>query len=1069
MANVTKKNINGMSWWVRTSLILLLTLASTGFMSGGWYKPSDVRAASNPRTYYLIGNTSTILGADGTANLPTAQSTTNATSTTTPTFRGLLSTSVGTATSWRPASTSTGTIVMLNGYGPVYANDIDISSITVTMAVRSNNTGYSWRMYLYDYDPAGAANNKTLIATSTSVSTTRTGTTQGLAPTYTIQGTGRIQAGHRLMAQIVHVATAASTAERIYYGGNTSTNGVIINVTETDVVADTTPPTAGTITITPDSGTYTAVAPTITTQFTDAESAVTSCQYTTNGADWAAGVVSGVASPYSCTANPTGLTGFLNINMRATSAGGQGTAVQIQRTVDTTQPTDGTLTVTRGDAQNSIFWSTATDNGGGSIETYILRYATGATAPANCAAGTAVTGSPFTSATLSVIHSGLTNNTQYSYRLCATDTLGNTSGGVTGSGTPTGIPPSTITSCNGCHGYTSSFGDGTDRNVPPSQFPGSHNKHVVVYSMQCSECHTVPVTESMADYKHANRKIDMAASIRNGSYQKTTGWPVTNTPTFSTCNNTQCHGATNPTWGAATATVNDCTICHAAVQGNRRQVTGTGGDISASYSSKHINSNTPDYNSCLACHEQSSHKTYSNGISVKLTGGVVYDGTAATAGALKGICITCHNGTGTPFAASGDTATPYNISATWPATGGAHDSKMICLNCHGNSGGVDGDTLNPKYNVHDSGTAHMLQDSGYDVLNPATYCLNCHNAASVDPNKSSKNISAQLALANKHTSATCFDCHGDKDNNVGSIHSLRAGSQAAGSGVIANNIARATGRSMTWSATNWGGASASANLASGAATAEYQICFKCHAAIGTGTTPDVPGAGTLAASFTNLALEFNPNNKSGHPIAVGLNNYPNSTAPKALTAAKMKAPWNVNLGTQVMTCSDCHATDSAASKGPHGSSVKWMLAGTNKAWPYTTTAGNGASTGTLFRLATYNTGNGTANGLFCLNCHTVTGSNNWHSNADITGGEHGGNAIVACASCHIRVPHGGKISRLLQATNAPARYMSNGNGAASSFDSWGSNATGAIKGSTMSSASFNSSCSRHNSASGETW
>jgi hypothetical protein len=275
----------------------------------------------------------------------------------------------------------------------------------------------------------------------------------------------------------------------------------------------------------------------------------------------------------------------------------------------------------------------------------------------------------------------------------------------------------------------------------------------------------------------------------------------------------------------------------------------------------------------------------------------------------------------------------------------------------------------------------------------------------------------------------------------------------------------ATGKGVTtWNSSNWGGVTTYA--ASAAATAEWQVCFKCHS----GTS--LP-SGSGAAAFTDLGLEFSPNNAAGHPIVVGLNNYSNSSAPKALTAAKMKAPWNVNLGTQTMTCSDCHATDSTASKGPHGSAVKWMLAGTNQAWPYTSAANNGTQSGTLFRVATYSTNNGTVNGLFCLNCHTVTGSNNWHSNSNVTGGEHGGNStLMACANCHIRVPHGGKVSRLLQTTNAPTRYRANAGGSATSgtIASWGGSA--GIKGSSVSNSNFQSSCGQHSmgmGGTGEAW
>jgi len=104
--------------------------------------------------------------------------------------------------------------------------------------------------------------------------------------------------------------------------------------------------------------------------------------------------------------------------------------------------------------------------------------------------------------------------------------------------------------------------------------------------------------------------------------------------------------------------------------------------------------------------------------------------------------------------------------------------------------------------------------------------------------------------------------------------------------------------------------------------------------------------------------------------------------------------------------------------------VRFMLAGANRAWPYTVA---GATSGTLFRLNTSETGLGTSNGLFCRNCHPATNatasSNSMHTHADLQGGQHGSNAnIPACANCHLRVPHGGKVSRLIVTTNAPTRY-----------------------------------------------
>ncbi|MEI6564038.1 MAG: autotransporter-associated beta strand repeat-containing protein [bacterium] len=185
------------------------------------------------------------------------------------------------------------------------------------------------------------------------------------------------------------------------------------------------------------------------------------------------------------------------------------------------------------------------------------------------------------------------------------------------------------------------------------------------------------------------------------------------------------------------------------------------------------------------------------------------------------------------------------------------------------------------------------------------------------------------------------------------------------------------------------------------ASYEYQVCYKCHA--GYAWLPDTPPNGIsvngtdLTPILTDVAQEFSPNNKSGHPIVTGLTNYPNSVAPKALLAAAMKAPWTNNVGTQTMMCSDCHNTDSAtpAAQGPHGSASQFMLRGPNVIWPNTTS----------FAAS------------FCANCHSDNVSMDGH------GGHHG---AVGCYACHIVIPHGGKVSRLIGDRNTmPARYAWN--------------------------------------------
>ena len=62
---------------------------------------------------------------------------------------------------------------------------------------------------------------------------------------------------------------------------------------------------------------------------------------------------------------------------------------------------------------------------------------------------------------------------------------------------------------------------------------------------------------------------------------------------------------------------------------------------------------------------------------------------------------------------------------------------------------------------------------------------------------------------------------------------------------------------------------------------------------------------------TDVAQEFNPANRSGHPIVATLNSYTGNVAPKALTTSQLGSGWQANPGDQTMFCSDCHGDEAA--------------------------------------------------------------------------------------------------------------------------------------------------------------
>lgn len=138
---------------------------------------------------------------------------------------------------------------------------------------------------------------------------------------------------------------------------------------------------------------------------------------------------------------------------------------------------------------------------------------------------------------------------------------------------------------------------------------------------------------------------------------------------------------------------------------------------------------------------------------------------------------------------------------------------------------------------------------------------------------------------------------------------------------------------------------------------------------------------------------------------------------------------------QTMMCSDCHSGDTISStdaQGPHGSGVKWMLKGRNKAWPLASAASNGAGDDGANPYAVhYLAGgaqarryenDGTADGLFCLNCHSTVG---FSKGGD--GLQNASNVHLLhnspCVNCHVMVPHGSKYSRLIgEQSDMPPRY-----------------------------------------------
>ena len=113
-------------------------------------------------------------------------------------------------------------------------------------------------------------------------------------------------------------------------------------------------------------------------------------------------------------------------------------------------------------------------------------------------------------------------------------------------------------------------------------------------------------------------------------------------------------------------------------------------------------------------------------------------------------------------------------------------------------------------------------------------------------------------------------------------------------------------------------------------TAEYQLCFRCHA----DSTGKPPAPTERQIEQTNVRLEFITANPSSHPVAEHLAPFL-PTHPVAGPGVNPNVPSLIAPRTEISTiaCGDCHASNSSSSsevggsgpKGPHGSIYQSIL------------------------------------------------------------------------------------------------------------------------------------------------
>ncbi|RNC69410.1 MAG: CxxxxCH/CxxCH domain-containing protein [Desulfuromonadales bacterium] len=224
MGTTLARKIRGMSWWTKIGIVLMLLTGILVYQ--GVFRPEMLNSATN--TYYFTtDSTSVNLGADGTTN-------------TTSTLNGKYSMKTGVYTTSRSVTAAANLTAqtMVRVYGPVYGTMQTVTAPALTIGVRDRNgtaNNINWWAEVYKYNPAGAANNGTLLWTSNTVEAHPSVQTPLELP-FTNPQPKDVEAGYRLKIVIKCQLSNTASLARLYWGN--STNYSFFTVTEANYVAN---------------------------------------------------------------------------------------------------------------------------------------------------------------------------------------------------------------------------------------------------------------------------------------------------------------------------------------------------------------------------------------------------------------------------------------------------------------------------------------------------------------------------------------------------------------------------------------------------------------------------------------------------------------------------------------------------------------------------------------------------------------------------------------------------------------------------------------------------------------
>ncbi|MBE0624301.1 MAG: hypothetical protein IH606_05755 [Burkholderiales bacterium] len=295
----------------------------------------------------------------------------------------------------------------------------------------------------------------------------------------------------------------------------------------------------------------------------------------------------------------------------------------------------------------------------------------------------------------------------------------------------------------------------------------------------------------------------------------------------------------------------------------------------------------------------------------------------------------------------------------WPHSAGTTVAANACENCH---------------RPHTAGGGKRLLNYAAEEDN----CFPCHNG-----NVAAKNVQAEFNKVSVHrvsdytgihdptepdsvatSHVECADCH-----NPHAVNAVAGSAPAVTTPpVLPGSQTAVRGIGITGTPVN-------------PATAEYEICFRCHA--DGANTPPARTARVIAQN--NKRLEFQTSNPSYHPVAgVG----------KGSNVPSLIAPWST---TSRVKCTDCHNNNA----GPYSTGTGTTPSGIGVNGPH-------GSTYPLLLERAYvvndNTSESAANYALCYKCHSRSNILSDASGSFREHNKHISGERTPCNVCHD--PHG---------------------------------------------------------------